>query len=69
MLVQWGCDRADELGVEAYIEATQQATPMYARLGFKTVRSVVFDPVEEVGRDVGYKYEFNVMIREPRKRT
>ena len=65
MLVQWGCDRADELGIEAYIEASQTGTPMYERLGFKTVRRVVFDPVKEVGRDVGYAYDFNAMIRQP----
>lgn len=66
MLVQWGCDRADELGIEAYIEASMTGTPMYARLGFKTVKEVTFDPVKEVGRNVGYVYDFNVMIREPK---
>jgi GNAT superfamily N-acetyltransferase len=30
MLVQWGCERADEAGVEAYLEASVMAAPMYA---------------------------------------
>lgn len=67
-LAKWGCEQADRLGVEAYIEASMTGTPMYARLGFEIVRTVTFDPIKEVGRDVGYAYTFNAMIRKPRNK-
>ncbi|KAF1916048.1 hypothetical protein BDU57DRAFT_538384 [Ampelomyces quisqualis] len=34
MLVRWGCERADEAGVQAYLEASLMGAPMYARHGF-----------------------------------
>jgi GNAT superfamily N-acetyltransferase len=35
MLIQWGCDRADEEGVPAYVEAHQAAAPLYQKFGFR----------------------------------
>ena len=66
LMVNWGCEKADSQGVVAYVEASPEGTPMYAKLGYETVKSVTFDSVKEVGRDVGYVYNFNVMIREPK---
>ncbi|KAL1608293.1 hypothetical protein SLS60_003233 [Paraconiothyrium brasiliense] len=43
MLVQWGCERADEAGVEAYLEASLVGAPMYERLGFKPVKHIELD--------------------------
>lgn len=40
MLVRWGCDKADEAGVDAYIEASSMAVKLYERCGFRAVRSV-----------------------------
>ena len=35
MLVQWGCDRADEKGVPVYLDAHEDAAPLYRRFGFQ----------------------------------
>ncbi|CAO2654109.1 Nn.00g108420.m01.CDS01 [Neocucurbitaria sp. VM-36] len=43
MLVRWGCERADEAGVEAYLEASPMGAPMYARHGFQAVKEVELD--------------------------
>ena len=34
MLVKWGCDLADSQGVEAYVDATKDGAPLYAKFGF-----------------------------------
>lgn len=57
MLVQWGCEKADELGVEAFLEASPMGQPLYARYGF--------EPVKEVGLDLkkyGADEEFNFIV-------
>lgn len=43
MLVRWGCERADEAGVEAFLEASPTGAPLYARFGFQRVKEVAFD--------------------------
>ena len=43
MLVRWGCERADETGVEAFLEASVMGAPMYARHGFQPVKEVDLD--------------------------
>jgi GNAT superfamily N-acetyltransferase len=43
LLVRWGCEKADEAGVEAYLEASKMGAPMYARHGFEPVREVELD--------------------------
>lgn len=35
MLIQWGCERADQEGVPVYLDAHIDAAPMYRRFGFK----------------------------------
>ncbi|KAF2853876.1 hypothetical protein T440DRAFT_515360 [Plenodomus tracheiphilus IPT5] len=40
MLVAWGCERADERGVECYVEASVVGKPLYARFGFEVVREM-----------------------------
>jgi hypothetical protein len=43
LLVKWGCERADEAGVEAYLEASEVGAPMYARHGFVALSEMVLD--------------------------
>jgi GNAT superfamily N-acetyltransferase len=43
MLVRWGCEKADEAGVEAYLEASPLGVPLYSRHGFERVRDVELD--------------------------
>ena len=57
LLVKWGCDKADELGVEAYVEASPMGQPLYARHGFV--------PVKECGidlRDYGGDEELRFIV-------
>jgi len=34
MLVKWGCDLADAYGVQAYVDASNDGAPLYAKFGF-----------------------------------
>jgi GNAT superfamily N-acetyltransferase len=52
LLVKWGCDRADEAGVEAYLEASEIGAPMYARHGFVALPEMVLDLRKYGGEDV-----------------
>lgn len=40
MLVEWGVKRADELGIEAFVEATEEGKGLYAKWGFGVVEDV-----------------------------
>ncbi|USP75091.1 phenylacetate 2-hydroxylase protein [Curvularia clavata] len=43
MLVRWGCEKADEADVEAYLEASPMGAPLYARHGFQRVKDLDLD--------------------------
>lgn len=34
MMLQWGCDRADEEGVECYVDSSPQALKLYQKFGW-----------------------------------
>ncbi|KAI4659442.1 uncharacterized protein J4E78_005870 [Alternaria triticimaculans] len=55
MLVRWGCEKADEVGVEAFLEASPMGAPMYARHGFQAMKTVELDLRRWSGED---KMEF-----------
>lgn len=52
MLVRWGTERADEAGVEAYLEASPMGAPMYARHGFEPMKKVALDLTKYGGKEV-----------------
>ncbi|KAF2762925.1 hypothetical protein EJ05DRAFT_20680 [Pseudovirgaria hyperparasitica] len=54
-LMQWGLDRADELGVEVYLDASAAARRLYEGCAFELVRTHVFD-VEAWGGGVGERH-------------
>jgi GNAT superfamily N-acetyltransferase len=57
ILIQWGCDLADRNGVAAYLDAHEDAAPLYRKFGFKD------------RNDIGVTSDGAVpMIREPQKR-
>ncbi|KAK6443214.1 hypothetical protein LTR95_000038 [Oleoguttula sp. CCFEE 5521] len=65
LLVQWGCDRADVLGIVAVLTASQAGLHVYERAGFVTTKTSELDlrpwGVDEVELR-------RAMIRQPRKR-
>ncbi|KAK6827885.1 hypothetical protein PG990_009525 [Apiospora arundinis] len=62
-LLQPMLDLADQLGVTAYLEALENAVPVYEKLGFKKVDELIYDEsktgLEGVRR-------IDIMLREPR---
>ena len=52
MLVRWGTQRADEAGLEAYLEASPMGAPMYARHGFEPMKKVALDLTKYGGEEV-----------------
>ncbi|KAF2815948.1 acyl-CoA N-acyltransferase [Mytilinidion resinicola] len=52
MLIRWGLVRADEEGVETYLEASAMGQPLYERYGFRPVRTLRFDFGEFGGEGV-----------------
>jgi len=42
-LVEWGTKKADEMRVEAFVEATEDGRPLYARHGFHYMNAIVLD--------------------------
>ncbi|KAK8106248.1 GNAT family acetyltransferase [Apiospora kogelbergensis] len=55
-------DLADQLGVTAYLEALENATPVYEKLGFRRVDEIVYDE-SKTGHE-GVR-RIDVMLREP----
>lgn len=52
LIINWGLEQADRLGLECFVEATKEGKPCYERFGFKVVeenvlRSEKEDPDEE----------------------
>lgn len=43
MLVKWGTDKADELGLLAYLEASAQGKGLYLKYGFQTIGELECD--------------------------
>jgi len=46
-LVKWGVDRADEMGVEAFLEATRFGRHMYEQHGFQVTEDIVYEVPEK----------------------
>lgn len=53
MLVNWGVQRADEMGVKAFVEASPEGRRLYESCGFEMVEEVGLkgDDVEKGGRE------------------
>lgn len=43
LMLDWGLDKADREGLAVYLDATQQARPLYERRGFNVVRVIEWD--------------------------
>lgn len=43
MLVRWGCEKADAMGLECFLEASPAGKALYERAGFRAVEEFVVD--------------------------
>ncbi|RKU45125.1 hypothetical protein DL546_003856 [Coniochaeta pulveracea] len=59
MLLEWGCQRADEVGWEAYLDSTPDGYRLYERFGFEVVQTVEW--TERLGKE--YVHRFMVRKR------
>lgn len=62
MLVRWGCEKADEAGVQAYLEASPIGAPMYARHGFVAMPEIELD-LRRWGGDEVMKFIVSTTLR------
>ncbi|OCK76718.1 hypothetical protein K432DRAFT_305732, partial [Lepidopterella palustris CBS 459.81] len=56
MLMQWGMERAAEMGLPAYLEASHEGYPLYKKLGFRDIAELVVK-AEVWGGDVDRVYK------------
>jgi hypothetical protein len=61
MLVRWGCEKADEAGVQAYLEASPMGAPMYARHGFVALPEIELD-LRRWGGDEVMKFIVSIVV-------
>jgi GNAT superfamily N-acetyltransferase len=57
-LVKWGVDRADEMGVEAFLEATRFGRHMYEQNGFRVMEHFIFPVPEKWANKPTLQYSF-----------
>lgn len=43
LLMKWGIDKADEAGVEMYIESSVAGKPLYEKFGLRELKVMKFD--------------------------
>ncbi|OAA69076.1 acetyltransferase, GNAT family [Cordyceps fumosorosea ARSEF 2679] len=63
MLLKRWAERADEHGLESYLEATEEGRPLYEKFGYETVDVLVTDFSKWGGPD---KFETCLMLRKPK---
>jgi GNAT superfamily N-acetyltransferase len=68
MLVEWVVKKADELGLLAYTEASQQGLGLYLRHGFEEVDRVTV-ALEPWGGEKGSVNSYGLLVRRPRDRN
>ncbi|PYI05940.1 hypothetical protein BO78DRAFT_139068 [Aspergillus sclerotiicarbonarius CBS 121057] len=66
LLVAWGVQKADELGLPAYTEASPEGLGLYLRHGFREVDRVTVD-LEEWGGPKGDFSSYGLLYREPQQ--
>ncbi|KAF2120754.1 hypothetical protein BDV96DRAFT_274845 [Lophiotrema nucula] len=63
MLLKWGLDMADELGLETYLDTTPVARRLYERSGFVLVKDIYFDRTPWGGEGTDW---YGAMVRKPK---
>lgn len=73
MMLEWGMKKADELGLEAIVESTESARPVYEKAGFYVIDDLYLDAqvenpskeFEEARKKLGCPIHGFVMKRDP----
>ena len=69
MIVKWGCDKADELGLLAYVGAAAPGKPGCLKHGFEKIDEAVIDCdrwPDGLGPGGKGKHAWTMMYRPPR---
>lgn len=61
-LVEWGVQKADELGLIAYTEASPKGLGLYLRFGFEEIDRVTVD-LEPWGGKKGMVHSYGLLLR------
>lgn len=64
LLLRWGIKKADEMGVEMWLDATSQGVPVYERYGFHVVHHNVVQPKKDNPGEVWKKTEKEIGLIE-----
>ena len=51
LLLQWGLERADRLGLETFLESTEIGRPLYAKNGFTVLNEIHWKPTPPEATD------------------
>ena len=43
LMMEWGCQKADEMKLEAFVESTEDGRPLYEAYGFEVVDDIDLD--------------------------
>lgn len=62
MLIQWGVDEMDRLGLVGYLEASAAGRPLYQRFGFEVERELVWDSKPYGGTEIDTHFVSSAMI-------
>lgn len=65
LMLDWGLDKADGLGLVTYLDATRMARPIYEKRGFEVKRETPWDREPWGGEGTDRHF---AMVRQPRKR-
>jgi GNAT superfamily N-acetyltransferase len=66
MLLKWGVEKANELGLECYLESSVEGRALYERFGFKVLKEARFDMADFGRADLGTDVNC-IMYREAQK--
>ncbi|KAF2808483.1 uncharacterized protein BDZ99DRAFT_489146 [Mytilinidion resinicola] len=66
MVVKWGAEKADELGIEFYLTSSMMARHLYEKYGFVLVKDMWFDRVPWGGEGVDWH---GCMVRKPNPKS
>jgi GNAT superfamily N-acetyltransferase len=53
LLLKWGVEEADKLGLIGYLEASEAGAPLYKKFGFEPIKTIIFDAKKYGGDQMG----------------